>query len=476
MIESAANLIVALMAIGMALAFWSADPQSPTSRALALTLGLYGTAIVLHAAGALGFAADHSLSWERVLAIAEAGAAAAGFEWILRTGRTNASPDPQKQVGEGLLRASQGLVAVYGVFGIAFPEIHAEIPTRAWSVDVFREPAHFLFGVPFYAALLLSSVRVVQLLRRDLDPSERIRLLALVVASPFMISGFILPSIWQAFSMAIGELIFLTGAVHYHVHQGQRGEFLARFLSPQVARLVRERGLASTLQQSRVQLSVVSCDLRGFTAFSETAAPEDVFELLREYYETIGEIATELGGTIKDLAGDGVLCLVGAPLPCEDHAPRAIAMALRMRERGSEKLQRWKRLGLDLGIGVGVASGFSTVGAVTAGGRLEYAAFGPPVNLASRLCDRAENGQVLVDQRTVGLIGDEPEGVMFRPLPEAELKGFSKPVPIFEAVALEGAARLFVQTLPRLPRRFWKALLAGSSARAGAGDPSRQRS
>jgi class 3 adenylate cyclase len=362
-----------------------------------------------------------------------------------------------------LLRVAQLLIAVYATFGIAFPAAHADIENMGWNRELFFKPNHYLFGVPFYGALLLSSVRVVELLRRDLDVPERIRLFAFVLASPFLISGFMLPTVWNAFSMAFGELIFLTGAVHYHVRQGQRGEFLGRFLSPQVARMVRERGLASTLQQSRVQLSVVACDLRGFTAFSETAAPEDVFQLLRQYYETVGEIATELGGTIKDLAGDGVLCLVGAPLPYDDHAARAVAMALRMRELGGELLERWRRLGLDLGLGVGVASGFSTVGAVAGGGRLEYAAVGPTVNLAARLCDRAENGQVLVDQRTVGLIGDEPDGVLFHRLADVELKGFSRPVTVFEAVALEGAAKLLVQTLPRFPRRFWRALRAGTA-------------
>ncbi|MGH7898650.1 MAG: adenylate/guanylate cyclase domain-containing protein, partial [Candidatus Binatia bacterium] len=104
------------------------------------------------------------------------------------------------------------------------------------------------------------------------------------------------------------------------------------------------------------------------------------------------------------------------------------------------------------------------VGAVTGGGRLEYAAVGPAVNLASRLCDRAESGQVLVDQRSVGLIGEDPDGVVFRQLDEVELKGFSRPVVVYEAVALEGAAKLLGQTLPRLPRRFWRALLAGASA------------
>ncbi len=458
---STSNLIVALVAVAMAFAFWSADRSSPTSRALSLCLALIGATIFVYAVEQLGWLAGIPMLWQRVGAVCEAGAAAAGYEWILRIGRTNAPRDPRTQLGEGLLRVAQGLAAVYAAVGLAFPEIHDAIDDRGFSLANYQEPGILLFAVPFYGSLLLSSVRVAQLLLRELDPTERIRLWALVGATPFLISGLVMAPPWEAFTMAIGEMIFLTAAVHYHVHQGQRGEFLARFLSPQVAQLVRERGLASTLQQSRVQLSVVACDLRGFTAFSETAAPEDVFGLLRQYYEEVGNVATEFGGTIKDLAGDGVLCLVGAPLAYEDHAPRAVTMALAMRERGGEVLGRWKRLGLDLGIGVGVASGFATVGAIAAGGRLEYGAVGPPVNLASRLCDRAENGQVLCDQRTVGLVED-PDGVTFRRLGDEELKGFARAMPIFEAQPVGGTAKLFGQTLPRLHRRFWRTLLAGT--------------
>ncbi len=471
MAEQAANLIVALTAVGMAIAFWSADPESPISRALSLTLGLLGVAIFVHVLDALGLYPESPYLWARVEAAAEAAAAGAGFDWILRTGRTNAATNPRAKVGEGLLRAAQAMVACYAVAAWIFPDAYEVAVRHGWGRSTLSSPRHFLFPFFFAGSLALASVRVFQLLIRDVDPTERIRLLALVGATPFFVSGIMLPTPWGAFSMEVGELIFLMGAIHYHVGQGQRGEFLARFLSPNVSRLVRERGLASTLQESRVQLSVVACDLRGFTSFSETAAPEDVFGLLREYYEAIGNVASEHGGTIKDLAGDGVLCLVGAPLPIEDHAARAVAMALAMRERAGSVLGNWRRLGLDLGIGVGVASGFATVGVIASGGRLEYGAVGPAVNLSSRLCDRAMNGQVLVDQRTVGIVGDDAEGVAFRALAEEEVKGFSKAVVIFEAEPVEGARRLFRQTIPRLHRKFWRNLLTGALAGRTEEDP-----
>ena len=172
--------------------------------------------------------------------------------------------------------------------------------------------------------------------------------------------------------------------------------------------------------------------LEGFTRAT-------VIQLLREYHETVGLVVTKFGGMIKDFAGDGILTLVGAPIPIEDHAERAVAMALEMRSRALEFLRRWKSLGLELGIGIGVASGFVTVGTIGGAGRLEYAAIGPAVNLASRLCDRAWSGQVLVDQRTVGLIGERTKGYTFESLDAIELKGFARAVPI-SAVVPEGAA------------------------------------
>src|SRR5947209_1079357 len=141
------------------------------------------------------------------------------------------------------------------------------------------------------------------------------------------------PVRWKPIGFALGEIVFLLGAIRYHVVQGQRGQFLARFVSPAVARVVRERGMASAFQRSRVELSVVACDLRGFTAFAETGAPEEVMKLLEDYYSAVGEVVSEFGGSIKDFAGDGILALVGAPIAYPDHARRAVGMALKIRDR-----------------------------------------------------------------------------------------------------------------------------------------------
>lgn len=433
--DPSANLIVALVAIGMGLSFLAADPESPTSRSLALSLGLFGATVVTYVVEDLGTFSPGPRLWPRLHAVTEAGALAAGFEWILRVGRTKETSDPHIQMGEGLLRVAQALAAVHALLGIAFPVLRAELIEPGWQPAVLSRPEFYLFVAPFHVSWALATVRVVQLGRSRLELPEKVRLLAFCAAAPFFASLLVLPSKYGPFVTVAGELIFLAGAVRYHVLQGQRGHFLARFLSPQVARLVHERGLSSAIQQKRVQLSVVACDLRGFTAFAETAAPEEVIQFLREYYQEIGSVVTEHGGTIKDFAGDGILILVGAPIAYPDHARRAVAMALGIRKRGQVVLERWRRLGLELGLGVGVASGFVTVGAIDGAGQLEYAAIGPAVNLAARLCDRAAAGEVMVDQRTVGLVGESAGAWRFDSLEEIELKGFSRPVPVYAAVS-----------------------------------------
>jgi class 3 adenylate cyclase len=333
-----------------------------------------------------------------------------------------------------MLRTAQVLACLYGVIGAVFPELRTTVWNVTWDLALLRRPAYYLFAVPLFLSLGLGGVRVGQLLRAHLDRAERARLIALALATPFWCAVFALPPGWTPVSFAIGEVVFLTGAIRYHVLQGQRGEFLSRFLSPEVVQLVHERGLASTMPQRRLELSVVACDLRGFTAFSETAAPEEVMKVLDEYYRAVVDAVTKFGGSIEHFAGDGVLALVGAPITYRDHASRAVAMALQIRERTNAIFTHWRALGLELGLGIGVTSGFVTVGVIGGGQRLEYAAVGPAVNLAARLCSRAESGQILADHRAVGSVSDETDRYRFELLETAELKGVARPVPIFVVV------------------------------------------
>ena len=196
--------------------------------------------------------------------------------------------------------------------------------------------------------------------------------------------------------------------------------------------MVRSRGLKSATEERTLELSVVCCDLRGFTAFTEATSSRKVIAILREYYDAVGAAAAACGGTIKDQAGDGVLILVGAPIPYPDHAPRALELAKRIRAHGLALAGRFSDADLQLGVGVGVASGLATVGVIGAASRLEYTAVGPAVNLASRLCAEAAHGEVLVDRRTAELL----EGTDELEAGEAlRLKGFPQPVPSYRLPA-----------------------------------------
>jgi len=182
----------------------------------------------------------------------------------------------------------------------------------------------------------------------------------------------------------------------------------------------------------RLELTVVACDLRGYTRFSSTVAPEDVVELLADYYLTIDETVAAFQGSIKDHAGDGTLALVGASSPVGDHAERALAMALSIGVQTEEMFGWWRSAGIEIGLGIGVASGEVLVGDIATGSRVEPVAIGAAVNLAARLCARACAGQVLVAERTVELVREDACRRLER-LEPALLKGFAQPIPIFRA-------------------------------------------
>ncbi len=439
MVEPIGYLIVGLFAIGMALSFLAADPILPTSRPLCLLPGLLGVSYLMNIPAYGGLFIGRS-NWIRAFSLIETGVLLSASEWILRIGRTEVAPGPEAARGEWWLRVAQACACLYGVAGACFPELRAELWNVPWTLAVLSQPAYWTFALPFNLALGLTGIRIVQLLRGRLDAAERLRLVALMLATPFWCLALIAPAIWKPVTSAVGEVIFLAGAIRYHVLQGQRGHFLARFLSPQVVRLVRERGLASTMQQSRTELSVMACDLRGFTAFTETAAPEEIMKLLAEYYAAVGDVVVRFGGSISNFAGNAILGRMGAPIVYPDHAARAIGMALQVREGVNAIVARWRTLGLELGIGVGVASGFVTVGVIGGTERLEYTAVGPAVNLAARLCARAEAGQVLAEPRVVGSVGDHGHGYRFEKLETAELKGFARPITIFSVTASAGEA------------------------------------
>jgi adenylate cyclase len=211
---------------------------------------------------------------------------------------------------------------------------------------------------------------------------------------------------------------------------------LRRFLSPQVAELVLNSGEEDLLDSHRREITVVFCDLRGFTAFAETAEPEEVIEVLREYHQALGELIFRYEGTLERFVCDGVVVLFNDPLPCPDPTERAVRMAIAMRAQVGDLSQSWRKQGYQLGFGVGIAQGFATLGRIGFERRFDYTAIGPVPNLASRLCAEATDGEIFISQRALasldGLVEAEPLG-------DLVLKGFARPVTAYRVLRLTEA-------------------------------------
>lgn len=426
------HILVSLFALGMGLAFLSADRASRTSRALAAAMGFLGIAIYLNIS--LIRDLNHPPPWSGWLALPEAAASVAVLEWLLRVRRTVPSTrEMNVAFGDRILRIGQASGVLYGIFALIWPEIRTEEFLRAGTDPHFyAKPGFWLFASPILFSTFTGLAGVILLLNRRPERAETIRVLAMASSIPFFIAGFILPLNAAAISVVIGEIIFMIGAVHYHVMQGQRGQFMSRFLSPQVAQLVSERGLGSAMHENHLEITVVCCDLRGFTAYAQAHSSSKVLQVLREYYDAVGRIVGDFGATIKDFAGDGILILVGAPLPMDHHARCGLEMARRIRVVGIELTRRWSTEQNKLGIGLGVASGLVTVGVIGSASRLEYTAVGSAVNLSSRLCEQAAASEILVARRTVELAGEA--GLELRaPL---EVKGFGLEVPNYALTAV----------------------------------------
>jgi adenylate cyclase len=208
---------------------------------------------------------------------------------------------------------------------------------------------------------------------------------------------------------------------------------LKRFLAPQVAQMIASSDLPdSVLASHRQEITVLFCDLRGFTNFTETSEPEEVMAVLRDYHENLGELIFRYEGTLERFLGDGIMIVFNDPIPCVDHTERAIRLALDMRERVNELGTQWRRKGHELGFGIGIATGFATVGQIGFQERREYTAIGSVINLASRLCDEAATGQIVIPARVLASI---EQSVKVKALGELTLKGFDKPLAAYDVLS-----------------------------------------
>jgi class 3 adenylate cyclase len=207
---------------------------------------------------------------------------------------------------------------------------------------------------------------------------------------------------------------------------------LRRFLPPQVADLIVASGAEKQLESHRREITALFCDLRGFTGFSESSDPEDVMALLREYHAAIGEIIVKYSGTLERYAGDGVMVVFNDPIPVDNPALQAVQMALEMRGEISELTEKWRQLGHEIGFGIGIAHGYATLGTIGFEGRFDYAAIGTVSNVASRLCDEAKPGQILVSPRVLVAVRD---AVAVEAVGEFELKGIRRPIAAYNVLA-----------------------------------------
>ncbi|HEY8623823.1 MAG TPA: response regulator [Casimicrobiaceae bacterium] len=209
---------------------------------------------------------------------------------------------------------------------------------------------------------------------------------------------------------------------------------LRRFFSPQLAELIVNGGTDDPLKSHRREITVVFLDLRGFTAFAEVAEPEEVMGVLREYHQVAGKLILEYEGTLEHFTGDGITILFNDPVPIPNPAERAVRMALTIRERVGRMAEDWVKRGYELSLGIGIAQGFATIGAIGFEGRWDYSAIGTVTNLAARLCGEATGDQILIAQRVYAavetLVAVEPQEVL-------TLKGFRRPVIAYRVRALK---------------------------------------
>lgn len=417
-----AAMICVIVAIGMSAAFLFADRGSPITRLLSSFLICIGLSIHLNATHVRSFGVDAANVWAYLAPLATGGALIFGAEWILRIRRMLPTNNLRTRFGDMQLRLAQGMALVYVLVGVPLTQWRAEYFVGAiTNFAVFSDWRFWLFAGPFGLAVLAIMDGCLITLRRCPDPPEAIRLAGIAAASPLIAAGLIVEPGLAPIISAIGQMIFLVACVQYHVLQGQRGQFMARFLAPSVAGLVRDQGLDEAMRRRKLDVTVVACDLRGYTAFAESVDSTQAIAVLDHFYDSVGRAAAETGATIKDYAGDGVMLLVGAPVPAQDREERALRLARGILESSQNALAE---LGADLAVGVGVATGPLSVG-VIGRARLEYVAVGRAINLAARLCQQAEGGQILIDDATRNRL-DSPDQA--QAAASLQLKGLTGPV------------------------------------------------
>jgi len=284
-------------------------------------------------------------------------------------------------------------------------------------VDVFADPEYTAWEIQKaggYRGLL-----GVPMLRGD-------EMIGLFVVSHYDAKPFTDQQISMLSTFADQAVLAIDSLRLFQTIQEQRRE-LARY-APQAAELISSEGGAELLAGHRREITTLFADLRGFTAFAEAAEPEEVLGVLREYHAAVGEIVVGNGGTVEHFAGDGLMAFFNDPRRLDGHQRIAVESATQIRDRFAQLAAGWSRRGYELGVGIGLAVGFATVGRIGFEGRFDYGAVGNVVILASRLSDAAGPGEILVSQRLNAAVESSIET---EPVPDQTLKGFSRPVVVY---------------------------------------------
>ncbi|MHA7833113.1 MAG: adenylate/guanylate cyclase domain-containing protein [Algiphilus sp.] len=422
-----AYLLVALVCTGMGIAFFIADRSTPSSRALALAFASIGVTLLLHTV--LPQRVEIPMWLFRSFVAVDSVAMIALLQWIFCVRATLPSAELRTRAGDLLVRIGQAAAVFYGLLGMLAPAARDTHFLNALAQEGSAQSLWFwAFSIPVIVTSGAGTLSLLLLLNRRPDALEQLRVFAMLLAIPLLGASFALSPQWAPISLLLGAMVFLIGAMRYHVEQGRRGEFMAQFLSPQVADLVRRHGLQGATAAAKMEISAVCIDLRGFTSVTAETDSETVLAVLRRYYAAVGQVAARYGGTIKDQAGDGVLILVGAPVADPEHRQHAIDMARALRSLGDALSAEWRARGLDLGVGVGAACGTVTVGVIGEGARREYTAVGTAVNLAARLCAQAADGEALLAPDMVDAASRESDPLYARVEVPMHLKGLTEPV------------------------------------------------
>lgn len=418
------STVMMLVAIGISVAVLVSAERSRTNVLIATATILVGLNVGTIPVFANQVDPAHPELLARLQGLLEVGAIVAYAVYLLELQRSSSVTGKRAEFARASAWTAIGLSCWHAIASFAWPAQRLnDYQISLADPGVLSRPGFWLFAVFWLLVAAVFAAGWLVLWLGELDPAEAGRALASVAASPVIITVTASPPSVIFGLLPLWISLSIWGQLRYTSARAERGVFLSRFLSPRVTELVATRGLAETMKPRHAEITVVCADLRGFTSYSEGVPSQAVVDLLAEYYDAVGEVAGRHGATITNYAGDGVLIVVGAPLRDQEHAATGVQLARDLLVAVEPVLSRWQTRLHTLGLGIGVASGDVTVGAISAETRMEYTAIGMPVNLAARLCAAASSDEVLVDA-TAARLSNAAE-LEYRG--DMEIKGFSEP-------------------------------------------------